>query len=101
MSATDVMALVRPDLRAFAGYRSARSEALRGDVWLNANESPWANPADDQSATGGGVRRYPDPQPAALRQALAALYGVASGQVPDGSYQLWSCWTDPSACRPR
>ena len=84
MSESDVMALVRPDLRAFAGYRSARSESLRGDVWLNANESPWANPADDPSATGGGVRRYPDPQPAALRQALARLYDVAPGQVLAG-----------------
>ena len=84
MSATDVMALVRPDLRAFAGYRSARSESLRGDVWLNANESPWANPADLPSATAGGVRRYPDPQPAALRQALAKLYDVAPGQLLAG-----------------
>ena len=84
MSSTDVMALVRPDLRAFAGYRSARSESLRGDVWLNANESPWANPADVPSTTAGGVRRYPDPQPQALRQALAALYDVTPGQLLAG-----------------
>ena len=84
MSSTDVMALVRPDLRAFAGYRSARSESLRGDVWLNANESPWANPADLPSTTAGGVRRYPDPQPQALRQALAALYDVTPGQLLAG-----------------
>ena len=84
MNTSDVMALVRPDLRAFAGYRSARSESLRGDVWLNANESPWANPADVPSATAGGVRRYPDPQPQALRQALAALYDVAPGQLLAG-----------------
>ena len=37
--------LLRDDLRAFAGYRSARSDALRGEVWLNANESPSASPA--------------------------------------------------------
>ena len=84
MSASDVMALVRPDLRAFAGYRSARSESLRGDVWLNANESPWTNPADIPSTTAGGVRRYPDPQPQALRQALAALYDVTPGQLLAG-----------------
>jgi len=63
--------LVRPDLRGFGGYRSARSEALQGEVWLNANEAPWPNPADPDGAT----RRYPDPQPQALRAALAALYG--------------------------
>ena len=71
---SSVLSLVRPDLRDFAGYKSARSEALRGDVWLNANESAWANPAD----VDGGSRRYPDPQPPALRARLAQLYGVAS-----------------------
>ena len=72
-----VMSLVRPDLRDFAGYKSARSEALRGDVWLNANESAWANPADGQ----GRSRRYPDPQPPALRARLAQLYGIAPEQL--------------------
>ncbi len=78
MSADDsVLALVREDLRAFAGYSSARSSALRGDVWLNANESAWANPADTDNAS----RRYPDPQPPALRSALAALYGCDTEQL--------------------
>lgn len=72
-----VLDLLRPDLQAFAGYSSARSIALQGDVWLNANESAWANPAD----TGGGSRRYPDPQPQALRAALATVYGVDPTQV--------------------
>jgi len=72
-----VLALVRADLRDFAGYKSARSEALRGEVWLNANESAWANPADGQ----GRSRRYPDPQPPALRARLAQLYGVAPDRV--------------------
>ncbi|CAN7267875.1 histidinol-phosphate transaminase [Pseudoxanthomonas sp. LjRoot143] len=74
---SDVLSLVRPDLRGFAGYKSARSEALRGDVWLNANESAWANPADGQ----GRSRRYPDPQPPALRARLAQVYGVSSEQL--------------------
>ncbi|WP_147652071.1 histidinol-phosphate transaminase [Vulcaniibacterium gelatinicum] len=65
-------ALLREDLRGFAGYSSARSVALRGEIWLNANESSWANPAD----TAGLLRRYPAPQPEPLREALAALYGV-------------------------
>ena len=41
-----LLALVREDLRGFAGYKSARSEILQGDIWLNANESAWPNPAD-------------------------------------------------------
>ncbi len=66
-----VLELVRPDLRGFAGYRSARSDAVCGEVWLNANEAPWPSVAD----RGGRNRRYPEPQPAVLRDALAALYG--------------------------
>ncbi|MET4614953.1 histidinol-phosphate aminotransferase [Stenotrophomonas sp. 2619] len=72
-----VMSLVRADLQAFAGYSSARSSALVGDVWLNANESAWANPADGE----GRARRYPDPQPAALRERLAQLYDCAPEQL--------------------
>ena len=49
---SDLLALVREDLRGFAGYSSARSEKLQGDVWLNANESAWPNPADATAGTG-------------------------------------------------
>jgi histidinol-phosphate aminotransferase len=73
----EVLALVRTDLQAFAGYSSARSAAVQGDVWLNANESAWANPADAE----GHSRRYPEPQPQALRDGLASLYGVQPQQV--------------------
>ncbi|KAF1708004.1 histidinol-phosphate transaminase [Pseudoxanthomonas sacheonensis] len=69
--------LVREDLRDFTGYKSARSESLQGGVWLNANESAWANPADAKATS----RRYPDPQPAALRSALAGLYGCEESQL--------------------
>ena len=70
-------ALLREDLRAFGGYSSARSSVVHGDVWLNANESPSASPTDAE----GALRRYPDPQPQALRDALASLYGVVPAQV--------------------
>ena len=76
-SVSPVLALVRDDLRAFSGYSSARSSALQGDVWLNANEAAWANPADPQAC----VRRYPDPQPQPLREAMAALYGCRPEQL--------------------
>jgi histidinol-phosphate aminotransferase len=64
--------LVRPDLRDFGGYSSARKEARGGRVFLNANESPWA-PAIEG---GEGLNRYPDPQPEELVERLARLYGV-------------------------
>lgn len=69
----NVLDLVRADLRGFGGYGSARKTGLTGRIWLNANESPWPSPVDP----GLGLNRYPEPQPAALRARLAALYGVA------------------------
>ena len=74
---SSVLELVREDLRDFSGYKSARTETLQGDVWLNANESAWANPAD----TNATSRRYPDPQPTALRSALAELYACEVEQL--------------------
>lgn len=64
--------LLREDLRDFAGYASARSHAVQGEVWLNANESALPSAADPD----GTLRRYPDPQPQALGSALARLYRV-------------------------
>lgn len=75
-----VLDLVRDDLRGFAGYSSARTESLQGEIWLNANESAWANAAD----VGGSSRRYPDPQPLALRERLAHLYACDAAQVLTG-----------------
>lgn len=69
--------LVRDDLCGFSGYRSARGEKLRGEVWLNANES--ASPSAADSA--GDCRRYPEPQPGSLRKALADLYLCEPSQL--------------------
>lgn len=75
---SELLDLVRPDLRDFAGYSSARrTGTMPARVWLNANENPWSNPADANAS----CRRYPEPQPQALRTALADLYGVAEAQL--------------------
>ena len=74
---TSVLDLVRPDLRAFTGYASARREKATGHVWLNAKESPWRSSAD----AGLGLNRYPEPQPAALRARMADLYGVSADRL--------------------
>lgn len=68
--------LARPDIRALQPYSSARMETRGGTIALNANESPWP-PFDN----GAGWNRYPDPQPAALLERLAGLYGVDATQV--------------------
>ena len=72
-----VLDLARPEIRAMQPYSSARMEASGGAVLLNANESAWAPPGE----AGRGCNRYPDPQPAALLRALAALYGVREDQL--------------------
>ncbi len=70
-----VLDLIRPELRAMSGYSSARMEAGSAGVLLNANESPW--PQDPSRP----LHRYPDPQPSALREQMAALYGVGASQL--------------------
>jgi histidinol-phosphate aminotransferase len=69
--------LMREDLQDFSGYASARRDTTTGRIWLNANESAWRNPCDGVH----GANRYPEPQPAELLAALAAMYGVGPRQV--------------------
>lgn len=66
--------LIRPDLRQFTPYSSARDEAKEGKIWLNANESPW-------DYSGAGWNRYPEKQPAFLIEKIAAIYGVQPDQL--------------------
>jgi len=71
-SAEGIAALARPEIRALEPYASARALADSAGILLNANENPWP-PAGDN---GLALNRYPDPQPPALRQRLAELYGT-------------------------
>lgn len=66
--------LARPEIRALEAYASARALADSAGILLNANENPWP-PAGDE---GLALNRYPDPQPAGLRQRLAELYGTGA-----------------------
>ena len=63
--------LIRQDLLQFSPYQSARSFDVDGEVWLNANESPFNNQ----------LNRYPDPQPENLCQALAEIYQVEKDEL--------------------
>ncbi|GAA4016738.1 hypothetical protein GCM10022280_14770 [Sphingomonas swuensis] len=70
--------LARPEILALApfdlGDRAVDPDAIR----LDANESPFGPLSGGSVAVG--VNRYPEPQPARLRAAMAALYGVEAGQ---------------------
>lgn len=71
--------LARPEIVAMKPYSSARLEAPGSGILLNANESPWA--LLDKGQESFDVNRYPEPQPEALVDGLADLYGVGHDQV--------------------
>ena len=68
--------LIRPDLRALAPYSSARTESgsFVPDIAIDANECPW--PPFGPLGASCQANRYPEPQPVALVQKLAAVYGT-------------------------
>ena len=71
-----LQSLARPEILTLRPYAHAawRPPLTR----LHANEVPW-RPAGDTSAAG--LNRYPEPQPAALIERLAGLYGVPEACV--------------------
>jgi len=71
-----LLSLARPEILAIKPY--AHAAWLPSLTRLHANEAPW-RPAGD--ATAAGLNRYPEPQPAALIERLAALYEVPAGRV--------------------
>jgi histidinol-phosphate aminotransferase len=71
-----VIALARPEIVSLQAY--AHAAWLPALTRLHANEAPW-RPTGDSSATG--LNRYPEPQPQALIERLAALYGVSAARV--------------------
>ncbi|HEY2678198.1 MAG TPA: histidinol-phosphate transaminase [Steroidobacteraceae bacterium] len=71
-----VVSLARPEIVALKAY--AHAAWLPSHTRLHANEVPW-RPADDSS--GAGLNRYPEPQPQALVERLAELYGVHAAQL--------------------
>jgi len=71
-----VTQLARPDIVALKAYEHAAWEPELER--LHANELPWRSFADESLA---GLNRYPEPQPQALVERLALLYGVAPESV--------------------
>ncbi|HEX8309350.1 MAG TPA: histidinol-phosphate transaminase [Allosphingosinicella sp.] len=66
----EILALPEIDIAANADD-SFGSDAIK----LDANENPYAPLSE--GALAAGLNRYPEPQPARLRKAMAALYGVS------------------------
>ncbi|HEX8839915.1 MAG TPA: histidinol-phosphate transaminase [Sphingomicrobium sp.] len=74
--------LARPEVLELAAFDiAANANAQFGPdaIKLDANENPFGPLADGPLAAN--VNRYPEPQPARLLSAMAALYGVATDEL--------------------
>lgn len=74
MSTSLVNRLARPELLDMTPYQSARRIGGSGDIWLNANESPFAN-------NDPAYNRYPEFQPTALIENYAQYSGVRADNI--------------------
>lgn len=95
-SAFDPLALVRPDLRAMAGYVpveptdvvAERHELPAAEILkLDGNENPFGPSPQVREALAGydAYHIYPDPNQAALRHGIAQYIGVNAGHVVAGA----------------
>ena len=64
---------VRRHFLEFKPYQSARSEAHRAEIFLDANELSFGSPV---SLDGVSLNRYPDPVQRKLRESIASRIGV-------------------------
>ncbi|MGM0904957.1 MAG: histidinol-phosphate transaminase [Pseudomonadota bacterium] len=70
--------LQRQHLKQLTPYASARRSMSGGNIWLNANESPYSNP---YSVDDSKLNRYPEFQSKPLNQSYAEYAGVEASQV--------------------
>ncbi|MGF1729636.1 histidinol-phosphate transaminase [Photobacterium kasasachensis] len=73
-----VSKLARKTVRELTPYQSARRLGGSGDIWLNANESPFAN---EYNIKCDRLNRYSTCQPEELIQAYADYAGIKKEQV--------------------
>jgi histidinol-phosphate aminotransferase len=71
-----ILELARPDIVALQPYQHAAWDP--SFERMHANEMPWRAQGDNTMA---GLNRYPEPQPRALVERMALLYGAPAGQV--------------------
>lgn len=67
--------LARPELLDLEVYQSARRLGGQGDIWINANESPFNNSGIDN------INRYPECQPPSLLKAYSQYANIDSTQL--------------------
>lgn len=72
--------LARPELLDLVPYQSARRLGGRGDIWINANESPFNN-VDTAALDLSKLNRYPECQPPKLISAYSEYSGVSASKI--------------------
>lgn len=82
MKASIIERLVRSNIRTLKPYQSARGTATAAEdlLLLDAAENPYS-PFEGEAEFPELLNRYPEPQPIALRERLAELYGVEREQI--------------------
>jgi histidinol-phosphate aminotransferase len=73
---SSVLALARPDILELQPYQHASWDPSLER--MHANEMPWRAQGDN---TVAGLNRYPEPQPRALLERMAQLYGAPARQL--------------------
>lgn len=68
----NVIKLARKEIVSMSAYRSAKSEGLQGNIFLNANENSFCDKK---------YSRYPNQQPNKLIDLLTKIYGVNQKQL--------------------
>jgi histidinol-phosphate aminotransferase len=71
-----ILQLARPDILELQPYQHAAWDPSLER--MHANEMPWRAAGDNSTA---GLNRYPEPQPQALVERMAQLYGVPARQL--------------------
>ncbi len=72
----DIQKVLRPHLRTFKAYSSARTEYTGKDaVFLDANENPLG------SASGGVLNRYPDPLQSEVKEEVSKIKQIDVSQI--------------------
>jgi histidinol-phosphate aminotransferase len=71
-----ILQLARPDILELQPYQHAAWDPSLER--MHANEMPWRASGDNSIA---GLNRYPEPQPQALVERMAQLYGVPARQL--------------------
>lgn len=71
-----LLTLARPDILELQPYQHAAWDPSLER--MHANEMPWRAQGDNSAA---GLNRYPEPQPHALVERMASLYGVPPANV--------------------